>query len=75
MRGFSKTQAAGLFIAGAAIGAVSALLFAPRTGVQIRKDLKRLSKRTVNQLDDLQSDIRDQISERYANVKKMITSV
>jgi gas vesicle protein len=75
MRGFSKTQAAGLFIAGGAIGAVTALLFAPRAGVQVRKDLKRLSKRTMNQLDDLQSDIRDQISERYANVKKMITTV
>jgi gas vesicle protein len=55
------------------IGAAAALLFAPKTGVQTRKDLRRLSKRTMNQLEDLQSEIRDEISERYANVKKMIT--
>jgi len=73
MRGFSKTQVAGFFAVGAAIGAAAALLFAPKTGVQTRKDLRRLSKRTMNQLDDLQSEIRDEITERYANVKKMIT--
>ena len=72
MRGFSKTQVAGLFITGAAVGTVAALLFTPKTGVQMRKDIRRISRRTINQLDDLQTDIRDQISDGYSQVRKMI---
>ena len=68
----SKTQVAGLFIAGAAMGAVAAFLFAPKTGVQVRKDIRRFSKKTMNQLDDLQCDIRDQITEGYAQVRRII---
>ena len=72
MRDISKTQVAGFFVVGAVTGAVAALLFAPKSGVQIRKDIRRISRRTMDQLDDLQSDIRDQITEGYAQVKKMI---
>jgi gas vesicle protein len=72
MSGFSKTKAVGFFVTGAAAGAVAALLMAPKTGAQMRKDFRRLSKRTLNQLDDLKSDLRDQISESYAQVKRMI---
>jgi gas vesicle protein len=72
MRDISKSQVAGFFVVGAAAGAVAALLFAPKSGVQIRKDIRRISRRTMDQLDDLQSDIRDQISEGVAQVKKMI---
>ena len=61
-----------MFIAGAAMGAVAALLFAPKAGVQVRKDIRRFSKKTMNQLDDLQCDIRDQITEGYAQVRRMI---
>jgi gas vesicle protein len=74
MRGISKSQTAGLLIFGAAIGAAAAFLFAPKTGVQLRKDIRRFSKRTMNQLDDLQGDLRDQITDRYSQVKKMITT-
>ena len=74
MRGIPKSQTAGLLIAGAAIGAAAALLFAPKTGVQMRKDIRRFSKRTMNQLDDLQCDLRDQITDRYTQVKKMVTT-
>ena len=72
MRDTSKTQVAGFFVIGAVAGAVAALLFAPKSGVQVRKDIRRISRRTMDQLDDLQSDIRDQISGGYAQVKKMI---
>jgi gas vesicle protein len=72
MQGFSKTQVAGFFLAGAGIGAVAALLFAPKAGVQVRKDIRKISRKTLNQLDDLQADIRDQIIDRYSQVKKMI---
>ena len=72
MREFSKTQVAGLFIAGAAIGAAAALLFAPKAGAQIRKDIRRLTKKTVDQLDDLQSGIREQITDGYQQVRRLL---
>ncbi len=75
MRGFSKTQVVGFFISGAAVGAAAALLLAPKTGIQMRKDIRRLSKRTMNQLDGLQTDLRDQINEGYTQVRRMITTV
>ena len=74
MPDLSKTQVAGLIVAGAAAGALATLLLAPKSGAQLRKEIRRLSKRTINQLDDLQCDIRGQISERYGKVKRMITA-
>ena len=74
MARFSKTQVVGLFLTGAAVGAVAGMLFAPKTGNQMRKDIRRFSKKTLNQLDDFQTDIRDQISGGYTQVKKMITT-
>jgi gas vesicle protein len=75
MRGFSKTQVAGFFLTGAAVGTVVGLLFAPKSGTQTRRDIRKFSKRTVDQLDDLQSDICDQISESYGQVVDVIDSV
>jgi gas vesicle protein len=72
MRGFSKTQVAGFFLTGAAVGAATAFLLAPKTGAQVRKDIRKLSKKTIDQLGDLQCDLRDQISEGYTQVKKRI---
>jgi gas vesicle protein len=72
MQRFTKTQIAGFFLTGAGIGAIAALLLAPKSGVQVRKDLRKMSRKTLNQLDDLQSDIRDQISDRYAQVRRML---
>jgi gas vesicle protein len=74
MRGFSKTDVAGFFLTGAAIGAAAALLLAPKTGTQMRKDIRRFSKKTMDQLEDLQTDIRDQINGGYTQVKRMITT-
>jgi gas vesicle protein len=75
MRGFSKTEAVGFFIGGAALGAAIALLYAPKTGAQTRKDIRRFSKKTVNQLDDLQNDLRDQITEGYEQVMEVFDNV
>jgi gas vesicle protein len=72
----SKTQVAGFVTIGAALGAFVALMFAPKSGAQTRRDLRKFSKRTVNQLDDLQHDVRDQISggvmEVVDNVKEYV---
>ncbi len=75
MRGFSKTELAGFFLTGAAIGAVAGLMLAPKTGAQTRRDLRRLSKKTMDQLDDLQSDVREQITDRYEQVLEVFDNV
>ena len=75
MRGVSKTQVAGLFLTGAAVGAVVALVIAPKTGAQTRRDIRRFSKKTMDQLDNLQSDVRDQVSERYEQVLEVFDNV
>lgn len=75
MRGFSKSQAAGFFFSGVALGAIAALLWAPKSGAQTRKDIRKFSKRTVGQLDDLQADLRDQLNEGYEQVKDVFDNV
>jgi len=75
MRGFSKSQVAGFFFTGAAVGAAVALLFAPKSGVQTRRDIRKFSRKTVDQLDDLQCDLREQFSEGYEQVKEALDNV
>jgi gas vesicle protein len=75
MRGFSKTEVAGFFITGAAIGAVAGLLLAPKAGAQTRRDIRRFSKKAIDQLDDLQSDVREQITDGYEQVLEAFDNV
>jgi gas vesicle protein len=75
MARFTKSQAAGLFLTGAAIGAAVALVLAPKSGVQTRRDIRRFSKKAMDQFDDLQSDVREQISEGYDHVVQVIDNV
>jgi gas vesicle protein len=72
MRGFSKAEVAGFFITGAALGAITALLAAPKSGERTRKDIRRFSRKTMDQFDELQSDLREQITETYSQVKRLI---
>jgi gas vesicle protein len=72
MRGFSKTHVAGFFLTGAAVGAAVALVFAPKSGAQTRKEIRRFSKKTMDQLDDFQCDVREQIVEVFDNVKDYV---
>jgi gas vesicle protein len=75
MRGFSKTEVAGFFLTGAAIGAAVGLLMAPKSGAQTRRDIRRFSKKTLDQLDDIQSDVREQISDGYEQVLEAFDNV
>ena len=75
MRGFSKGRIVWFFFSGAAVGAAVALLFAPKTGAQTRKDIRRFSKKPVNQLDDLQNDLREQINDGYEQVMEVVDNV
>ena len=75
MRGFTKTDALGFFIAGAAVGAAVGLVLAPKSGAQTRKEISRFSKKTINKLDDLQCDVREQITEGYEQVMEVFDNV
>jgi gas vesicle protein len=66
---------AGFFLTGAAVGAAVALVLAPKSGAQTRRDIRRVSKKAINQFDDLQSDMRDQISEGYEQVLNVFDNV
>jgi gas vesicle protein len=72
MRGISKTHVAGFFLTGAAVGAAVALVFAPKSGAQTRKDIRKFSKKTIEQIDDFQTDVREQIVEVLDNVKEYV---
>jgi len=71
MRGFSKTQVVGFFLTGAVVGMAVALLYAPKSGVETRKQIRRFSKKAVHQLDDLQNDLREQVSDGYQQVMEV----
>jgi gas vesicle protein len=75
MARFTKSQAAGLFLTGAAVGAAVALVLAPKSGAQTRRDIRRLSKKAMDQFDDLQSDVRNQVSEGYDRVLEVVDNV
>jgi gas vesicle protein len=75
MARFTKTHVAGFFLTGAAVGAAVALVLAPKTGAHTRRDIRRFSKKALNQFDDLQSDVRDQINEGYEQVLNVFDNV
>jgi gas vesicle protein len=62
MAAINIKQATGFFFAGALAGAAVALLYAPQSGVRTQKDIKKFARTTVDRLDDLQTDIRDKVS-------------
>jgi gas vesicle protein len=55
-------KAAGFLLVGAVVGAGVALLYAPQSGAQTKKDIRKFARNTVDRLDDLQTDMRDQVS-------------
>ena len=62
MARLSKSEVSGFFLTGAVVGTAIALLYATKTGAQTRRDIRKYSKRTVDRLDDLQDNIRDQVT-------------
>jgi gas vesicle protein len=71
----SKTQMAGFLVAGAALGALATMLFAPKSGAQTRRDIRKFSKKATNQLDGLQKEVREQVSGGIDGVMEVIDNV
>jgi gas vesicle protein len=56
-------KTAGFLLAGAVVGAGIALLYSRQSGAQASRDVRKFARKTVDRLDDLQSDIRNQVTE------------
>jgi gas vesicle protein len=65
-------QAAGFLFAGALVGAAVALLYAPQGGVRTKKDIKKFARSTVDRIDDLQTDIRDKVSDWVDDMTEVV---
>jgi len=64
----------GTFLAGLAIGAGLALLFAPRSGEETRRDLERRARKIGDQAKDLVSEVTETVSEKVQEAKAGVES-
>ncbi|MGH9419344.1 MAG: YtxH domain-containing protein [Thermoanaerobaculia bacterium] len=62
----------GTFIAGIAIGAGIALLFAPKSGEETRRDLERSAKKVRDQAQDFVSDVTDSVGQKLQDAKQSV---
>ena len=54
------------------VGAAVALLYAPKSGAQTRRDIRKFSKRTLDRLDDLQDEMRDQVTDWVEDMSSVV---
>lgn len=64
----------GAFLAGIAVGAGIALLFAPRTGEETRRDLQRRARRVGDQAQDLVAEVSDSVGQTIQDAKESVES-
>lgn len=64
----------GPMLLGLAIGAGVALLFAPRTGMETRRDLQRRARRVGDQAQGLVSEVTDSVNETFQAAREKVES-
>jgi gas vesicle protein len=62
----------GTFVTGLLIGAGLALLFAPRTGVETRRELQRRAKRVGDQAQDLVSEVTESVGQTISAARERV---
>ncbi|MEP6704663.1 MAG: YtxH domain-containing protein [Acidobacteriota bacterium] len=62
----------GTFIAGLAIGAGIALLFAPRSGEETRRDLERRARKVGSQAQDFVSEVTESVGQKIQDAKESV---
>jgi gas vesicle protein len=62
----------GSFILGLAVGAGLALLFAPRSGEETRRDLERRARKVGDQAQELVSDLTDTVNSKFQQAKDTV---
>ena len=65
-------QAVGMLLVGAMGGASIALLYTPQSGERTKRDIKKVARKTVNRLDDLQADVRDKVGDWIDDMTQLI---
>lgn len=62
----------GTLLMGIAIGAGLALLFAPRTGEETRRDLKRRARKVTDQAQDFMSEVTESVSQKIQEAREQV---
>jgi len=62
----------GSFLLGAAIGAGIALLLAPQSGAETRRDLKRKARQVSDAAKDAADELSDNVVDRYEKAKRTV---
>ncbi|HEX6574206.1 MAG TPA: YtxH domain-containing protein [Gemmatimonadaceae bacterium] len=62
----------GTFVSGLLVGAGLALLFAPRTGEETRREIQRRARRMGGQAQDLVADVRDSVNQKIQSARETV---
>lgn len=62
----------GAFVLGAAVGAGLALLFAPRTGEETRRDLQRRARKVGDQAQELVAEVTGTVGEKIQSARRSV---
>jgi gas vesicle protein len=62
----------GSFIVGLAVGAGLALLFAPRTGAETRRDIQRKAREVGDQAQDLVSELTESVGNTFQQAREKV---
>ena len=62
----------GAFVLGAAVGAGLALLFAPRTGEETRRDLQRRARKVGDQAQELVSEVTGTVGDKIQSARRSV---
>ncbi|NWF76313.1 MAG: YtxH domain-containing protein [Nitrospirae bacterium] len=66
---------AGVFLLGGLIGAVIALLYAPKSGRETRKDISKVARRVKKETSELIDDTIDNIHDFAGSIKDKVSDI
>ncbi len=75
MRNDNVVKVGAVFLMGGAIGAAIALLYAPQSGPETRKDIKRTARRVKNEAVDLVEETIDSVDDFVDETKDRVTEL
>lgn len=70
-----NAKIAGAFLLGGLVGATIALLYAPKSGRQTRRDISKAARRVKNEAVDVVEDTVDSINDFASGVKERVSDI